>query len=344
MHVAEAKRQLGTRISWISDGMDNAIKHAFGNAPNSEFVIDKDNRVVRSRRWSEPEDLRRDLEDLVGKVGEPTSPSTLTYLKAVQPLKEAATGVVPRVQTPTSMEPLIFEAVATKKGKTFYAKLRVEAESTVLRTGTGKLYLGFYLDPLYRVHWNNLAEPLRYRIENVQGLTLSATEGVGPTPVVEADADPREFLLEVTDARVGAGFDLLVEYFACNDEAGWCVPVSQKYKVTVKRDADGGSRRNRQDGRPRSGMGGVAPPVSGGMIRGLIGAVDPRKQTINVRTRGHESRTYFVPDEAHVRINDVPGSIDLLEVGYMLQIKVHPDRKQDGLPVVMGMNVRSRRP
>ena len=37
----------------------------------------------------------------------------------------------------------------------FYAKLRAEAEPEVLEKGSGKLYLGFHLDPLYEVHWNN---------------------------------------------------------------------------------------------------------------------------------------------------------------------------------------------
>ena len=39
-HVKEARRTLGSGFTWICDAIDNPIKHALGNAPNSEFVID----------------------------------------------------------------------------------------------------------------------------------------------------------------------------------------------------------------------------------------------------------------------------------------------------------------
>ena len=58
MHVAEAKRTLGSRIPWICDTMENDLKHALGDRPNSEFVVDPDGKIVVSRSWSSPSDLR----------------------------------------------------------------------------------------------------------------------------------------------------------------------------------------------------------------------------------------------------------------------------------------------
>ena len=45
-HVKEAQRTLGSKFTWICDAIDNPIKHAMGNAPNSEFVIDREGNVV----------------------------------------------------------------------------------------------------------------------------------------------------------------------------------------------------------------------------------------------------------------------------------------------------------
>ena len=40
MHVAEAKRVLGTSVNWLADTMDNVWHEAMGRTPNSELVID----------------------------------------------------------------------------------------------------------------------------------------------------------------------------------------------------------------------------------------------------------------------------------------------------------------
>ena len=41
-------------------------------------------------------------------------------------------------------------------------KLRAEADAELLKTGTGRFFLGFYPDPIHGVHWNNLTEPMKY--------------------------------------------------------------------------------------------------------------------------------------------------------------------------------------
>ena len=49
MHVKEAQRTLGSEITWISDSMSNDLKHALGDSPNSEFVVDPAGKIVRLR-------------------------------------------------------------------------------------------------------------------------------------------------------------------------------------------------------------------------------------------------------------------------------------------------------
>ena len=54
-HARQAGKQLGATIPWLVDAMDNRLKHAMGDRPNSEFVIDPKGKIVRKRAWSHPE-------------------------------------------------------------------------------------------------------------------------------------------------------------------------------------------------------------------------------------------------------------------------------------------------
>lgn len=257
LHVAEARKQLGTRIRFICDTMDNDLKHALGDRPNSEFVIDPVGRIVVARQWSDPAELRSDLERLIGPVERPTKVSDLN-MKPLAPPKTAARGVVPRLKLSGQMQPVRVEPIVEDSDDPFYVKLRAETDSGFAQTGYGKLYLGFFLDPLYKVHWNNRAAPVSYHVLRTTGIDVADLTGKGPDIAVDADADPREFLLDLCsdrfdDARHQAQEILLeVRYFACDDAETFCRPVTQTYRVVLERDRDGGSRRsagNRNRGR-----------------------------------------------------------------------------------------------
>ena len=256
MHVAEAKKTLGATVPWLVDSMENDLKHALGNRPNSEFIIDPDGRIVLMRDWSNPNTLRTDLEKLVGKVEHPTRIADLD-LKIETTPKPAASGVVERVRLPGRMDALQVDPQAGKYP--FYVKLRAEVDQNVLAGNAGKMYLGFHLDPLYHVHWNNLARPLSFEIAATDGLEFSPGSGTGPKVEVESDIDPREFLIDI-EAGAAKQFELTVKYFACNDEKGFCVPVTQTYVVHLDRDRDAGSPRRSGGGR---GAGGGRPQPGG---------------------------------------------------------------------------------
>lgn len=261
LHVQEAKKTLGATVPWLCDTIDNDLKHALGDRPNSEFVIDPDGRIVVMRDWSNPQTLRADLEKLVGAVDNPTRTSDLDLKIATTP-KPAASGVVKRVSLPQQGLPLLVEPQQSKTP--YYVKLRAEADNDLLRSGKGKLYLGFHLDPIYHVHWNNLAKPLSWEITSAEGVIVTPTKGAGPKVEAEADVDPREFIVDVDADRDAGPFEVTVKYFACNDEQGFCIPVTQTYSVTLKQDRDGGQAR-------RSGGGGRGPgrrPPGGGRPSG----------------------------------------------------------------------------
>jgi hypothetical protein len=256
LHVQEAKKTLGATVPWLCDTIENDLKHALGDRPNSEFVIDPDGKIVVMRDWSNPETLRADLENLVGAVANPTRVSDLD-LKIETTPKPAASGVVKRVLLSEQGQPLL---VTPQESKTpYYVKLRAEADKDLLRTGKGQLYLGFHLDPIYHVHWNNLAKPLSWEVTSAESVSMTPPKGVGPKPEQEADIDPREFIVEVDSERDAGPIEITVKYFACNDEQGFCIPVTQKYTVSLEQDRDGGQARRSGSGRGPGGR----PPGAG---------------------------------------------------------------------------------
>lgn len=244
MHVEEAKRTLGSKIPWLVDRMDNQIKHALGNKSNVELIVDPQGRVVHKLAWSDPEKLRNKLVELVGKVENPTRVEDLK-MKTLPPPEVAARGVVPRLERPVTghdyMRPVVRQAQWREGDEPFYAKLRAEADPSLLKEGAGRLWIGFFMDPLYGVHWNNLTDPIRVMIDVPEGMTVSPARLVGPKPEVESDIDPREFLVDVTGGQPDRPLRVTAFYFACQDEEGWCKPLTQRYQLYLKHDHDGGN-------------------------------------------------------------------------------------------------------
>ncbi|MFQ5670022.1 MAG: hypothetical protein ACE5HD_05825 [Acidobacteriota bacterium] len=260
MQVKEAQRTLGSRIPWLCDGMSNDLKHAFGDASNGEFVIDSSGQVIRRRKWSDPEELRRDLEELIGPVDPRTRVGDL-HLEAEPPPETVAHGVVPAVRAPGPMHPLRMEPVFRQATVPFYVKLRAEVDDPFLETNSGTLYLGFHLDPLYHVHWNNLAAPLEFTLKAPGTVEVIPGEGRAPKVKEPADADPREFLLKLHAGERDRPLALSVRYFACDDANTFCVPVTQEYTIHLQVDPDGGSAPGRRRGSaPRRRRDAGSPP------------------------------------------------------------------------------------
>jgi hypothetical protein len=258
MHVMEAKRRLGSSITWLADTMDNDYHKIVGETPNSELVIDPNGVVVARRAWSDPELLRKDLERLVGPVDNETQIEDLD-LPQQEMIGTVAKGIVPRVERPEGMMPMMIEPNLDSSRAPFYTKLRAEGTMDFYRTGKGKMYLGFHLDPLYRVHWNNEAPAMSYEITADDGVTISPAEATGARPEEKADADPREFLVDVEADVPGKGFDITVRYYACDDALTFCIPVKQEYRVTMSRNtAHGWTMSTNPDG---SVNWGTPPPL-----------------------------------------------------------------------------------
>ena len=237
VQAREATKRLGNTIPFLVDAMDNRLKHALGDRNNSEFIIDPKGKIVRKRTWSDPEAVRKDLEELVGKVDKITKPEDIVLKVAEPPADVAAKGVVQKIPR-SGMSPVVAQSQIDKKGAPFYAKLRAEAEVAVIEQGKGKLYLGFHLDPFHKAHWNNLKKPLRFELDVPEGVKLSAKSGEAAKTKVEADIDPREFLLDVEAWPEGKTVRLTVTYAACTADV--CHEVRQVYELRRELDRDGG--------------------------------------------------------------------------------------------------------
>lgn len=251
-HIAAAKKKLGTKISWIADSMENDLKHAFGDRNNSEFVISPEGKVLVARPWSDPEALRKDLEKFAVKAESLTAVEDLELQgeRPDQPAKKIESGVVPRVPRPQGMQPLRIDVLKVQSENPLYVKLRAEAEAGLLKEGgKGKLHIGFHLDPIHHVHWNNLAPPLEFTIMASEGIEVSPSSGsAAKVEEVEADSDPREFLIKV-DRSAETNHEpltLVVNYFACDDGDKWCKAVSHEYSIHWEVDRDAGRVQNRR--------------------------------------------------------------------------------------------------
>ena len=152
-------------------------------------------------------------------------------------------GIVPGVRRPAGMVPLKVVPGKQKRPIPFYARLRAEVDRPFLTLGQGKLYLGFHLDPLYAVHWNNRVKPLEFRLETAEGVRVTPSRGSGPRVKQPADKDPREFLLDIAATGQSQPLRLTVRYFACDDADTFCIPVTQTYTVPLEPAPGGGGRR-----------------------------------------------------------------------------------------------------
>ena len=236
VHAREATKRLGNTVPFLVDAIDNRLKHALGDRNNSEFIVDPEGKIVRKRTWSDPEQVRKDLEVLVGKVDKITKPEDIVLKVEKAPADAAAKGVIPKVSR-SGLSAIVAEP-QIGKGSVFYAKLRAEAETTVIDEGKGKLYLGFHLDPFLGAHWNNSKKALRFELDIPEGVKLSMKEGEAPKPKVESDIDPREFLLTVEAWPEGKTVKLTVTYAACTRDE--CHELRQMYELKRQRDRDGG--------------------------------------------------------------------------------------------------------
>lgn len=239
-HVAEAKRTLGTSIPWLCDRMDNQFSRALGGSPNSDVIVDDGARVVARHGWNRPEQLRTVLEGLVGPTEKRTDPASLK-LPAFKP-KNVASGKVPQVQPPTESMSIRVTPENDGSGDPQYVKLRAEVDLDMVVNWEGELFLRFDLDPVWQAHWNNLQQPIQLQFEADESVEFEPSEPMGPKVEAESDSDPRTFKVRVRNWNPDQPIKVVANYLICNDEEGWCKPVSRKFELRCLEAVEPGMR------------------------------------------------------------------------------------------------------
>lgn len=238
----QAAHQFGTQIPWLVDAMDNRLKRALGDRPNSQFVVSPEGIVVRKRAWNNPLALRQDLAELVGASETITKAADLKLPlhDVIQPV--AATGTMPRISR-AGMQSIKMEVEQSSLSDSpLIAKLRAEADDRLLQTGSGKLYLGVHLDPFYEAHWNQLVDSVTVTMDASESVVLEKRQLKSEQPSSETDSDPREFLLDVKAWPANQPLSVTVTYFACIGQE--CLSRSERYTLSRVRDEDGGGARS----------------------------------------------------------------------------------------------------
>lgn len=260
LHIAELKKRSGTKMPWLCDSMDNKIKAALHAAPNGEYIFDPQGELLVKRFWSDPNKLREDLEHFVGTVDKVTKVKDLETVFKVEPRK-IASGVLKPLNLPAGLVPLIVKPIknpiaaadsqpfsgleakdSIEKAAPYYIKLRAEIERKSFEAGTGKLYLGFYVDPLYKVHWNNAAGAVEVQLEGSKLFGQKQKRITALKPKEAADIDPRQFLIDIQNVEPNKVFSVTISCMICDDAETFCIPVTQRFQVKLTRNRYGGTR------------------------------------------------------------------------------------------------------
>lgn len=253
LQLAEARKKLGTKVPWIADTIDDSMRIGLGANSQSVYVISPEGKIVYANGRIIRDSLRRALDSAVGK------PQSITYARDLGlptlgrrnmlPNEDSAIGV----QRPDGLT--ILRIAAAKPDDTYYVKLRAEADAALLKTGTGRLFLGFYPDPIHDVHWNNLTPAMKYTLTLPDGVVATPVEASAEKGPGDKDTQPRQFWVDVKSKEQLDDFQLKLKYYAC--APGMCMATTHEYTISFE-DENRGSRTagmNRGN-RGRGGRGG----------------------------------------------------------------------------------------
>ncbi|CAA6677261.1 MULTISPECIES: peroxiredoxin [unclassified Lentimonas] len=235
LQMEAAKQKLETTVPWIVDTMDNEMREALGIGANSVYLISPDGEVVYASSRLKAESLRSALVKHVGAIKQVTSADDLNLPRISRPSRIVNEDNDLQVKRPDGLT--ILKITPEKPEETYYVKLRVEAEKELLETGTGRLFLGFYPDPIHEAHWNNLTEPMQYTLTLPNGVEATPAKDQAVKGPGDTDTQPRQFWVSVKADKPIDSIQLKLDYFACTDSL--CLALTQSYTIHFEPINDG---------------------------------------------------------------------------------------------------------
>lgn len=230
LQLAKAKETLGTKVPWIADTIDNQLRDGLRSGSNSMYLISPDGNIVFGADRLDGPSLRGALTKHVGDVTNPTRASDLNLPRLARQRQPENVDSETQVARPDGL--VIVATTPKNASETYYMKLRAEADADLLKTGTGRLFIGFYPDPIHGVHWNNLTKPMKYSLTLPSGVKATPTEASAKRGPGDKDVEPRQFWVDVEGDSPGASFELSMHYFGCTDTM--CKALTQEYTVQLK--------------------------------------------------------------------------------------------------------------
>ena len=96
----------------------------------------------------------------------------------------------------------------TEPDPTYYAKLRAYTDGNLMGTGKGRLFLGFYPDPVHDAKWNNLVDPMRYVLSLPDGVSATPAEAVAKKGPGDEEKFPRQSCVDIEGSEPSQEIDL----------------------------------------------------------------------------------------------------------------------------------------
>ncbi|MDF7799820.1 hypothetical protein P4C99_10110 [Pontiellaceae bacterium B1224] len=244
--VQLAQELLNTSVPWLYDPIDNPIVKALAPDETSGVLIfSRNGEEEYQGEISDNDSFRSKLTELAGTVFKPFKMNELPR-PSIQPINLPEAILLPRAQVNVNtdkLKPLQITPVESRAP--FYVKARIEGSENVLKSGDGKLYLGFHIDPLYHVEWNNLGEPLSYILKAPKGVIAPSINSAPRVTGVVTDSEPREFILQARKLDLKKPIAMEVTY-SVHTSANRNLEVTQQYLIYLEHDMLGGEVIGRQ--------------------------------------------------------------------------------------------------
>ncbi len=288
LQLAEAKKKLGTKVPWIADTMDDDIRIGLRSGSWSVYLISPEGDVVYASGRIDGQALRGALSKVVGPVATATKTSDLNLPRIERAAKLVNENSELGVARPEGLS--IVAIIPKTPEETYYVKLRAEADDALLNTGTGRLFLGFYPDPIHDAHWNNLTPPMKYKLMLPDGVTASPEEASAKIGEGDSDTKPRQFWVDIASDKPFGELNLKLDYFGCTSDM--CLPLTHEY--TIKMEIE--NRGSRTFGMNTGRNGQVQRPTDAGSRMARLdadkdGKVDFEEMYIQMKKRnGNMSR------------------------------------------------------
>lgn len=224
--------ELQSQIPWLVDGPQAELSRMWGKAlPNLQLVVDPRGKIVHASEWGDPAALREVLRSIFlgwQTAGMVTSSSAETRFAPLRRAELRDTETTWRhIDKPLYMPPLVVEPVVDDPERSYFVKLRVEAERPALKGKPGKLYLRFDLDPVYGVTWDK-AQPIVSAEFRTPTPIPRLLQTVPPAARAVAGTDPAEWLLDCPAGR--EPFEVRLGY-RVTDSQGQTTEAVQRFVV-----------------------------------------------------------------------------------------------------------------